>query len=423
MLNLLHRFRKNLRDTRGVSLLVTLGLTMVLVVIASSATKLVLGFMRTTKQVERANIAYSIAEGGVEMALYDLANYKDGYQTNSVETVCGGSVNVNQTTSFGASCSSSVPYRFVDFTGKNVTPNRNDLSGGRGFWRLFSRTLDSGGKYFIPNPYFVGDKDGNLGIGEWGEFTKSNSIGLSLLIDNQPSETLPNSRFLALSESTDKKIIFDPGAGWSPGENGNSKDEIFTWTFSALDGAGNEFSLQGVVWESDFNNSCDGGGGFGDCFVFDFNESATPSASDGSPFAGEDINKNIDESSAPGLCPGALDCVSALNRISVVSESFNLNTPKEFLEELNNSMRKSTNEQWVSARLTINLIATLAETSRDLSVGSSNALRFKLESDEVWADEYTYIISEGFSGDVKQTIETRFRRESVIPIFSYVIFQ
>ena len=76
-------------------------------------------------------------------------------------------------------------------------------------------------------------------------------------------------------------------------------------------------------------------------------------------------------------------------------------------------------KRWHDARLSINLIGTLAETSGV----TSNSLRYKVVSDEEISDEYTYIVSEGFAGTVKQTIEMRFRRQATIPIFSYAIFQ
>ena len=387
-----------------------------LIVIATTATNLVLGFMRTTFQVEQANVAYSAAEGGVELALYDLAAYKDGYETDPAQLVCGSGTSLTQTSNFSDGCDRSVgdKYRFVNFT----TPA---LSGGRGFWQLFSRTLASSGKYYLPNPYFSGDKDGNLESGEWGEFAKDSLISLSLLTDNNPAGIDPEDRFLHLSDFAPKKIIFDPGDGWDPNVNGNNKDELLAWTFAALDGDGTEYTLQGVIWESDFiNQDCDASGGTDVdeyCFIFDLNDNNAhnPSAPDGDPYAGEDINRN--------LTSGSDSIGVSFNRVAGADETFRYSTPQKFLTDLDDAMAEfDPDDQWVSARLTINLIATLSETSRDAS-SDSDSLQFKLESDEAWADEYTFIISEGFAGNVKQSIETRFCRESAIPIFSYVIFQ
>ncbi len=407
-----NNFRKNLRDTRGVSLLVVFGLTVVLILVAATVTKLVMGFMQTTTQVERANEAYFASESGIELALYDLAAYKDGYQTDSSQTVCSSAIDLSRTDNSGlVGCDDTHQYRFVDFID-------NNLSGARGFWRLFARTLPSSSVYLIPNPYFVGDKDGELTSDEWGELNKTQPISLSLLMDKKPNEANPADRFTWISDSANKKIIFNPGKIWNPSVNGNSEDPLFTWTLSGIDGNGEEHTLQGVAWESDIiNQDCDNNGSTdGDewCFIFDLNTDSVSMGFSGDVYAGEDINRNI-------LNPQKMSLNTDLNRVSAVEESFSYATPQEYLASLGTAMSDTINvdNQWTSARLTISLIATLSETSGV----PSNSLRYKLVSTEPWADEYNYIVSEGFSGDVKQTIETRFRRESVIPIFSYVIFQ
>lgn len=424
-------FRRNLRDTRGVSLFIVFGLTLVLVLISGTVTKLVLGFIRTTTQVEQANIAYLAAESGIEMALYDLAAYKDGYQTDVSKSVCDSSIDLNATTKFGEFCDSSDQYRFVDFADDAADVTDNDLSGGRGFWRLFSRTLNNSEGHVIPNPYFVGDKDGELESDEWGELNKNRSISLSLLTDIYPDQDDPKTRFSWISDSANKKIIFDPGTDWNANlcldadgnlfcdRNGSAtdpKEPVFTWTLSALDGYGEEYTLQGVAWETDFIvQDCDNDGSTDPnewCFIFDLNYDSVSVGPDGDVYAGEDINRNL--TTANSISGG-------LNRVSAVDETFESATPKDYFEDLDDAIGDSiiVDERWASARLTINLIATLSETSGVLS----NSLKYKLVSDEPWADEYTYIVSEGFAGGVKQAIETRFRRESVIPIFSYVIFQ
>lgn len=418
MSRIYNKLRKNFRDTRGVSLLVVFGLTIVLILVAGTVTKLVIGFMQTTTQVERGNKAYFAAESGVELALYDLAAYKDGYQTDSLQTVCSTNLDLQYTDSSGlVSCDDTHQYRFVDFADALTDPNDNDLSGARGFWRLFARTLPSSSGYLIPNPYFVGDKDGELTSDEWGELGKAQPISLSLLTDSKPDQPdNPGYRFTWISDSANKQIIFDPGATWDPSANGNSEDPLFTWTLSGIDGDGEEHTLQGVAWESDIvSQDCDADSATPDslCFIFDLNDSDihAPIAPSGDVYAGEDINRNLASTEFNGF-----------NRVSAVPESFRYATPQKYLGELNSAMISGLPAtEWSSARLTINLIATLSETSGV----PSNSLRYKLVSaaTEPWADEYNYIVSEGFAGDVKQTIETRFRRESVIPIFSYVIFQ
>jgi len=409
-------------DTRGVTLVVVMGLMCVLLLLAVSAISVVTSFVKSTHQVERANTSYFVAEGGVELALYDLAAYKSGYETSKKTEaefkVCGDvdDKTLDRTEDFIMKCDDDHQYRFTNFTTEDY------LSGARGFWRIFSRTLlDSDNKHIIPNPYFRGDKDGNLTEEEWGLLTKGYALSLSLLIDDNSTQVDPADRFKYFLDGADKKIIFNPGVGWDPDEGVDDKEELMTWTLSAIDGNGVERALQGIIWESDFTDNCDGSGPGGDCFILDFSKmraDVAPDVFSGSAFAGEDINKNIKNG---GVCPGNDDCSGdgRLNRVSGVQENFNFNTISEFIEDLNDSMSEATNNQWRDAQFTIGLISTLSETSGI----TSNSLRYKLVSDDQWADEYTYIIAEGFTGTVKQTIETSFRRGSTIPIFSYVIFQ
>lgn len=412
--HLLRSRLNSLRDTRGVSLLVVIGLTAMILMLATGAVRLVVVFMRTTHQVERANIAYESAEAGIELALYDLAAYKDGYEVDPNQSICGNGTSVTRTANFADNCSGANAYRFINFTGQDT--GTFDLSEGRGFWRLFARTLHSragvADDYVIPNPYFAGDKDGELLAAEWGELSKTRPISLSLLTDSGDiTEPEPAVRFSYLDPTVAKSIIFDPGSDWDPNQGASDDEELMTWTFSAIDGNGEEYTLQGVVWESDFITDC--GDGRNDCFLFDIGDSGIPAPNtpDGDVFAGEDINKNLGSAQLPG--------VGHFNRISGVAEGFRYATPYGFIEDLNTAMGGALSSQWHDARMTINLIGTLAETS-DIA---SNSLNYKLVSEEVWSGEYTYIISEGFAGLIKQTIETRFLRESTIPIFSYVIFQ
>ncbi|MFA6458584.1 MAG: pilus assembly PilX N-terminal domain-containing protein [Patescibacteria group bacterium] len=430
MSNLFHSFRKNFRDTRGVSLLVVFGLTVVLILISGTVTKLVLGFIQTTAQVERANKAFFAAESGIELALYDLMAYKDGYQTDSSQLVCDDQLDLNSNDNSGlAACDNDHQYRFVDFADEPIVlldtdASDDDLSGARGFWRIFARTLKNvSNEYLIPNPYFAGNKDGVLTSDEWGELTKRQPLNLSLLTDanpNQISQPEPQLRFDWVSDVSNTKIIFDPGPDWAPNFNGNDQDELFIWTFSAIDGNSIEHTLQGVAWESDITNQdCDDSGVIDAnefCFIFDLDTSSVLLGADGDVYAGEDISQTL-------LSPQKMSDLTDLNRVSAVEESFSYATPKDYLTKLGEGMNgietAFDNPQWRSAQLTISLIATLSETSGI----PTNSLRYKLVSDESWSDEYNYIVSQGFAGDVKQTIETRFRRASAIPIFSYVIFQ
>lgn len=422
------KLRRLLLDQRGASIIVVLGLVFVISLLSISLAKSIVTFMRTTYQVEQANAAYFSAEGGVEMALYDLLAYKDGYETTKVavaaQAVCNNVINTSATGSFDQECKDENPYRFVNFS------DAINLSGARGFWRIFARTIaDKGGAdYPIPNPYFIGNKDGELETDEWGRLNRARSLSLSLLTDNNPYnasgllETDPSKRYnLRVQSGIGKKLIFmvDPKEvnNWDSSFNSTSdKEEILTWTLSALDTSGDEYALQGVVWESDFElRDCDGNGTTDRCFVLDFlptNSAITIDNSDGHVLAGEDINLNLTHDSQ-GIKP---------NRVSGVSEDFRFATPRSFIEDLNRTGelgKTNGKDLWQSARLTVNLIASLSNTSGV----ASNSLRYKLVSNEQWADEFTYIVSQGFAGKVKQTIETSFRRSTTLPVFTYAIFQ
>lgn len=432
-----NKFRKIWHDKRGVSLLVVLGTLAVLIILSTGVARIVLSFVRSASQIEQANIAFLAAESGVELALYDLSAFEDGYQTdqNSNKKACENGVNLGRTAYFDKTCNDGHPYRFVNFTD-------SDLSGGRGFWRLFARTLKNrdNNYHVIPNPYFVGNGDGRLIADEWSSLTKSIPISFSLLIDKKPEVPNfppdPDERFTWLKDGNNVKIIFWADGEWDdnkcvdiepdstcdrngkPIVLGDEEEEIFTWLFSAIDGSGEEYTLQGVANESDFSNSDDydgdGTNDFG--FVFDLTvNSAIPNATSGDVFAGEDINQNL-----PSHINSGTD---KFNRVSGIKESagFYYEPPKKFLKDLDDAMNKSSvDDQWHEASLTFNLIGTLSETSGI----DSNALKYKIVSDvEQLADNSTYIISEGFAGNIKQTIQTKFVRESAIPIFSYVIFQ
>jgi hypothetical protein len=412
------------KSTRGASLIVTLGLTLVLLLLASGVTALVSSFAKTTKRVEQANVAYLAAEAGIELALYDLAAYKDGYETDRSQHVCGTapSGQLTRTADFDTACTADAPYRFINFTDSAE-------SGGRAFWRIFNQALreqPADTNFVIPNPYFAGDKDGMLDKTEWGRLTKAKSLGLSLAIDADPSEADPANRFLALPTDTNTKIIFEIGAGetWNPtqgsvppgGTRSASDEDVFTWTLSAVDGLGEEYTLQGLVWESDFTQQdCDGDGEEEICFIFDLQDAPLVGnvGLSGYPLAGEDINKNLTGSTY----------ITSFNRVSAVNEEFPFNTIPGFLTDLNAAYAAGTaptyNQAWHDARLSFNLIGALSEAAGV----ESDSLLYKVLSLEPIADEYAYIVSEGFAGSVKQTIETRFRRQATLSIFSYVIFQ
>lgn len=404
--------KSRLGNQQGVSLIIVMTLTMLLLALAAGAVKLVLTFMRTTSQVQEANAAYFAAEGGVEMALYDLSAYKDGYQTDPNQSVCGAAVNFTATTNFNGTCSATNNYRFANFA-RNDFSNFHALSLGRGFWRLFSRTLpsQSGGEYVIPNPYFVGDKNGILSASERGNLTKSQSFGVSLLKDNGDlTATEIHNRFTPVADGVAQALLLDSGPDWNPSDGASDEEALLTWTLSAIDANGEEHTLQGVVNEADFNDNC--GDSRNTCFILNLNDdSPSPDAFDSNPLVGEDINRNLPSSQ--------LSHTGDYNRVSGVREEYQWSTPAGFITDLNDSLNSAVIPDWGDAWLSVSLIGTLSETSGV----PSNSFNYEFTSDQQWSDEYTYIVSEGFAGTIKQTIETRFRRGAAIPIFSYVIFQ
>lgn len=391
------------KDTRGISLLIAMGLIFVLTALSVGVVNLVLSFMQTTKQVEKANAAYFAAEGGVEMALYDLVKFDDGYRNSKSRS--------------------------------DMSVYLGSSSMGEDSWQLFATTLPEdgsiAGERLIPNPYFVGDKDGSLTMpDEWGVMSKGRPLSLSLLIDERgdpakASETDPAKYFTYFSDGANKKIIFYPGDTWDPsqgvdpdgitGPRGAGDEEMLTWILSAIDGDGDEYTLQGVVWESDFDKNCNGDSTAGECFYLDLSVDADPDVSYGNSLVGEDINRNL--SSAVETASG----FDRFNRVSGVVEQFRYASPNEFITDMAAAMTDADSLKHLhNIRLTVSLIGTPMESSGT----GSNTMRYKLISvDENWADEYTYIVSEGFARTVKQTIETHFKRGSTIPVFSYVIFQ
>jgi hypothetical protein len=404
--------KSRFQNQQGVSLIIVMSLTLMLLALAAGAIKLVITFMKTTSQVEQANGAYLAAEGGVEMALYDLSAYKDGYQTDSNQEVCGSAVDFRANTNFHGTCSADNDYRFVNFSGKDSS-GIYDLSKGRGFWRLFSRTLLSQGgvDYIIPNPYFVGDKNGLLAENERGILAKSRSFGVSLMRDGGDlTAGSVADRFSWVDDGISQKLILDPGDDWNPSQGLGDEEILLTWTLSAIDSDREEHTLQGVVNEGDFTEDC--GDGRNVCFILDLNNDfVSPDTFSSHPLVGEDINRNLPSAETSGA--------TDFNRVSGVKETYQWSTPAGFIRDLGDSLTDAGVPDWNDAWLSVSLIGTLSETSGV----ASNHLGYKFTSQQQWADEFTYIVSEGFSGMIKQTIETRFRRGAAIPIFSYVIFQ
>lgn len=396
---------KNLKAPQGVTLITVLGLLFLITLLVATSVRAVLTLSQAVGRVESANAAYFAAESGVELALYDLAAYQAGYETNKTDPVCGPGVDLTRTENFSATCNETNRYRFVDFIA-----NQASLSQARAFWQVFARapldlTAPAAAEYVLPNPLFVGNRDGKLASSEFGRLSKEEPLHLSLLIDEKPLATEPRLRYLPTSLQAKQKIIFQLADNFDPKFNGNSADPLLIWTLSAINAEG-EFTLQGIINEADFDQNKS----------FSFNladELTSPNNSNGEALIGENINRR--SFNGPEKIAHA-----KFNRISGQVEDFSYALPGDFLSELKNSFNQMDKaQQWSHAELSVNLIATLAETS-DIP---SNILHYKITSSEEFADEQTYIVSEGFAGNIKQTIITRFKRQATMPIFTYAVFQ
>jgi len=465
---------QSVTNTRGASLIVALGLVLLLMILGIGASAAVLGFLQTTHQVERANAAYFAAEAGMEMALYDYAAYSDGYQLNEDDMACVAGVNLvgamTDTSIFSQACDTTDPYKVVNFTDRSFDASVNsgdnaaiDLSGARGFWRLFSRAMKEQGAvndYILPNPYFVGNKDGELTLPEWGRLTKRAPLSIGLTNDIAPravdvdnnatndSDAANRFAYLDLDKMDVAQVAFTFDPAETPDINQNSAanpdraadaEDVLAWTLSAIDGYGEEYTLQGVVWENDFQSQdCDGDGTNEVCFLLNLQNAISEvsiGSSDGHALAGEDINNNIENTSGVA----ETETGSALfNRVSGLQEVFHFNTIADFFTQMNDAnLTVNEDDRWRHVRFSVSLIGTLSETSNVLS--DSLLYRVQATPNSNWnihlpskgaaviasplTSDVIYIVSEGFAGPVKQTIETSFRPQSTISIFTYAIFQ
>lgn len=71
------------KQNRGSSMLIAIGLGALLILIVIGAIGLVLSALKSTQRIESRNIAYFVAEGGVELALYDIGRHGTGYEISS----------------------------------------------------------------------------------------------------------------------------------------------------------------------------------------------------------------------------------------------------------------------------------------------------------------------------------------------------
>lgn len=68
-------------DNKGISLALTIGLLLLLVMITTTINELVLRALRASHQIEASDKAYFAAEAGIEDALYELSAHTAGYTT------------------------------------------------------------------------------------------------------------------------------------------------------------------------------------------------------------------------------------------------------------------------------------------------------------------------------------------------------
>lgn len=63
-------------------MIVAIGISSLILVVAIGAASIILGAFRSTVRVEAKNAAYFVAEGGVELALYDISKHGSGYEVD-----------------------------------------------------------------------------------------------------------------------------------------------------------------------------------------------------------------------------------------------------------------------------------------------------------------------------------------------------
>lgn len=71
-------------NNKGVSLALTIGLFLMLIIIATTVNELVIRALRASHQIEASDKAYFAAEAGIEDALYELSLQDAGYETSDL---------------------------------------------------------------------------------------------------------------------------------------------------------------------------------------------------------------------------------------------------------------------------------------------------------------------------------------------------
>jgi hypothetical protein len=72
---------KQLKNSKGVSLPIVIGLVSLLMIASVAANELIMRALRSAQQIEASDKAYFAAEAGVEDALYELSEHFAGYET------------------------------------------------------------------------------------------------------------------------------------------------------------------------------------------------------------------------------------------------------------------------------------------------------------------------------------------------------
>ncbi len=73
--------KKIIKDNRGVSLPLVIGLFLLLVILTTTVNQLVINALKASRQIESSDKAYYAAESGIEDGLYELSNFGPGYET------------------------------------------------------------------------------------------------------------------------------------------------------------------------------------------------------------------------------------------------------------------------------------------------------------------------------------------------------
>ncbi|HDL89482.1 MAG TPA: hypothetical protein ENG14_01090 [Thermodesulforhabdus norvegica] len=73
-------------DNKGISLALTIGLLLLLVMVTTTVNELVIRALRASHQIEASDKAYFAAEAGIEDALYELSVHTAGYETANLGT-------------------------------------------------------------------------------------------------------------------------------------------------------------------------------------------------------------------------------------------------------------------------------------------------------------------------------------------------